>query len=386
MQNKKFELAFESAFVILMVLSFYLLFFLDWNGLQRGAVLIAYIVLMAIFYKKITLAADFPLFFKKIAYSLVIAAILLNIGYNLWYFQDFSSEKYIYEGRATVLSSEYFFKQGMNPYSQKVDLSGEIAPFDGYKYMPFMFLMHAPFTLFFGKLGVLIVNLLVYAGILIVAYFLIKKLYGADSYYPAKFALLFLLCYVVTYEVFYRGVNDLIPAFFVLCSITLFFYRKYNWAGVLLGLSIATKPFPGVFLFLLFLLDKRFRIVLFSLITGGGFILPFIIWDWWSFFLNIIYFNVLRQANPSSIYYFMPGFLQSVWLWLLVLILGYLLYKWIVSKKRRIDLLYYFTLLSTVFLLMNKVTHRNYLVWALPFILLILSKRIDILEYFIKSE
>jgi len=376
MKKNTLNLIFECFFIILPIFSFYLLFFFDWNGLQRGAVLAAYIALMALFYRK----KEYKLisaYFKKTLYILIILAFLLNIAYNLWFYQDYPDEKYLYEGRANVLSAEYFFKSHLNPYEEKTDLSGELGVFSGYKYMPLMFILYSPFTLLFGKIGVLYLNILVYIGFLIISYFLIKKVYGKNDYIFLKYVLFFFSCYVITFEVFYRGVNDLIPAFFVLCSMTLFFYKKGNLAGIFLGLSIATKPFPGVFLFLLFLLDKRFRLILYSIITSLLFIIPFVLWNFWAFFLNTIYFNILRHANQSSIYYFMPGFIKSIWIFLLLGVIGFLCYKLFKSNKKEIDLLYYFTLISTVFLLMNKVTHRNYLIWVLPFILLLLIKRVD---------
>lgn len=380
MQKNTLNLIFEGVFIVLIIFSFYLLFFFDWNGIQRGAVLAVYIALMAFFYRKKQSKAEIPAYFKKIAYFLVIAGFLLNITYNFWFYEDNLTEKYLYEGRANVLSAEYFFKQHLNPYSTQVDLSGEIDVFSGYKYMPLMFLLYSPFTLLFGKIGVLYLNILVYIGFLVIAYFLIKKIYRNDRYSQAKYLLFFLSCYVITFEVFYRGVNDLIPAFFVLCSLTLFFYKKESLTGIFLGLSIATKPFPGVFLFLLFLLKKEFRLVIYSLIIPAVLIVPFVLWNFWAFFLNTIYFNVLRNANPSSVYYFMPEVVKFAWFFLLVLIICFLCYKWLNSKQSEFDLLYYFTLLSTVFLLMNKVTHRNYLIWVLPFILIMLSKRIEFIS------
>jgi len=376
MQKNTLNLIFEWFFIILMICSFYLLFFFDWNGLQRGAVLVFYIAIMALFYRKREYK-DVPSYFKKTLYILIILAFLLNIAYNIWFYQDHLKDAYLYEGRANVLSAEYFFKSHLNPYEEKTDLSGEIDIFSGYKYMPLMFILYSPFTLLFGKMAVLYLNIFVYIGVLIVSYFLIKKVYGDNNYMQAKFILFFFSCYVITFEVFYRGVNDLIPPFFVLCSMTLFFYKKENLAGIFLGLSIATKPFPGVFLFLLFLLDKRFRLILYSIITSLLFIIPFVLWNFWAFFLNTIYFNILRHANQSSIYYFMPDLIKGIWIFLLLGIIGFLCYKWIKSKKSEFGLLYYFTLISTVFLLMNKVTHRNYLIWILPFILLILIKKID---------
>ena len=336
---------------------------------------------MALFYRKKQYNQIIH-YFKNILYILVILAFLLNIAYNFWFFQDYSDEKYLYEGRANVLSAEYFFKSRLNPYEEKVDLSGEIDVFSGYKYMPLMFILYSPFTLLFGKIGILYFNIIIYVAFLIISYFLIKKIYGKNSYVQAKYLLFFLSCYVITFEVFYRGINDLIPAFFVLCSLTLFFYKKNTLAGIFLGLSIATKPFPGIFLFLLFLLNKKFKLIVYSLITSLIFIIPFLMWNFWAFFLNIIYFNILRHTNPSSIYYFMPDFVRSIWIFLLLFVLGFLFYKWIKSKKKEIDILYYFTLISTVFLLMNKLTHRNYLIWVVPFILLILVKRIDFVSVF----
>ncbi len=382
MQKKILNLISEGIFIIFMIFSFYLLFFFDWNGLQRGAVLAAYIALMAFFYRKKQDKQMLPSYFKKTIYILLILAFLFNISYNLWFYQDYHDEKYLYEGKANVLSAEYFFKSHLNPYEQKVDLSGEIDIFSGYKYMPLMFLLYSPFTLLFGKIGVLYLNIIIYIAFLIVSYFLIKKAYKNDVYTQAKYILFFLSCYVITFEVFYRGVNDLIPAFLVLCSLTLFFYKKEIPAGIFLGLSLAAKPFPGVFLFFLFLLNKRFRLGLYSIIVSAVFILPFALWNFWVFFLNTIYFNVLRNANPSSIYYFMPDFIKSIWIFLLLGIMVFICYKWLKSKRSEFDLLYYFTLISTVFLLMNKVTHRNYLIWVLPFILLVLVKKIDFISAF----
>lgn len=380
MKKECLNLIFETVFMILMIFSFYLLFFFDWNGLQRGAVLAAYIVLMAFFYRKKQSKLQIPAYFKKIAYFLIIAAFLLNMTYNVWFYEDNLTENYLYEGKTSVLASSSFFKSYINPYEEKTDPSAEIDIFSGYKYMPLMFLLYSPFTLVFGKMGILYLNILVYIGFLIVAYFLIKRIHIKDDFVYLKYIFLFLLCYVITFELFYQGVNDLIPAFFVLCSLAFFFHKKEVPAGIFIGLSIAAKPFPGIFLFLLFLLNKRFRLAIYSVITAAIFIVPFVLWNFWAFFLNTIYFNVLRHANPSSVYYFMPEIVKSVWFFLLLFLIWFLCYGWIKSNKKPIDLLYYFTLLSTVFLLMNKVTHRNYLIWVLPFILIVLSKRIEFIS------
>jgi len=304
--------------------------------------------------------------------------IILNIFFIRWFFYDVDKEEFLYEGQSTVNAANNFFKLQLNPYATKTDQDVDVEEFAGYKYMPLMFFIYAPLSIPLGKTGIFFTNIIFYIGTLIISLLLIKKVYKS-KYVIKKYIFFFLACYILTFELFYQGVNDIIPIFFILCSILFFVKSKKILSGIFLGLSISTKIFPGIFLLIMFLLGKKFRSALSSLAVIAIAVIPFLLWNFLAFFVNIIYFNVIRLPNPSSIFYFMPYFIQKIWIFVLILILGFLFYRWYISDKSVHNIIYYFIMISTTFLLMNKVTHRNYLIWVLPFFFIFISKKVNII-------
>ncbi len=292
----------EIGIIILIVSLLFLLFFLDWNGIQRGIVLL-FFLLLAKLYKKGKKSLIRNNYLDKTLSLFIILVIILNILFIRWFFYDFNKEEFLYEGKSTVNAANNFFKLHLNPYEVKTDQDVDVKEFAGYKYMPLMFFIYAPLSIPLGKTGIFVTNLIFYIGTLIVALFLIKKIYNS-RYVNKKYLFFFLACYILTFELFYQGVNDIIPVFFILCSILFFLEDKKILSGLFLGLSISTKIFPGIFLFIMFLLGKQFKKVLSSLAVILVIIIPFLLWNVLAFFVNTIYFNIIRLPNRSSIFFF----------------------------------------------------------------------------------
>jgi uncharacterized membrane protein len=113
----------------------------------------------------------------------------------------------------------------------------------GYKYFPVMMIVYAPLGPLLGKQGVLITNLLFELGTAALIFLAARRDGGRAA--GAFAASIYLSLPLVLGAIYAKGVADSIPVALLLASLVASERRPFA-AGLLLGLSIASKVLPGV--------------------------------------------------------------------------------------------------------------------------------------------
>lgn len=170
---------------------------------------------------------------------------------------------------------------------------------------------------------------------------------------------------------------DILAVLFVVLALYCIQKDKSGWASFFLALGFCSKFFPIIFLAPLLLKQHEkkewIKIIGIFLLTVGAINLPFILanFDGWSHFFT---FNSLRNSNPTSIWtivrYFFRGLdVPAINLTSLILFassFGFLLWKY--YRENTIKLCFVGVLL---FLIFNKVFSPQYILWLLPFLVLL---------------
>lgn len=210
----------------------------------------------------------------------------------------------------TTLAAVLAAAHGANPYALPLDpLAGGIADaggaFHGYKYLPMMILAYAPLCLALGLRGIVATNILLQAATAAALRALAARGVGPIAGLAA--ATLYLSLPFPAFQLFARGVNDLVPVLPLLGALLLLERRPF-WSGLLVGLSLAAKLMPGLAVLpcLVPAPGARRRYGL-GVVVGLLPILPFAAASPDSFAANILLFNALRPTDDTSWLYGLPG-------------------------------------------------------------------------------
>ena len=111
------------------------------------------------------------------------------------------------------------------------------------------------------------------------------------------------------------------------------------------------------------------------------FLLPFLIVSFKEFTANVVIYNLIRSADNTSILYFIPSNLVTLWMLVGSITLIGLYANWYRSKKNELDIFFYFFWIVSTFLIFNKILHRNYLIWVIPFVCIILSNSLTLSQH-----
>jgi hypothetical protein len=148
---------------------------------------------------------------------------------------------------------------------------------------------------------------------------------------------------------------------------------------MLLGLSLAAKPLPGMLLALLLpraagVAPRPFVAAL--LATTALLYWPFFLWAPAEMTANLVLFAFLRPTNSSGLPRYLPddlrwlvGFVQ------LALCAALVAQFWRAERRDAAALLRSAVLLTIAFTALNKVVHGNYLLWLQPLLALALAGR-----------
>jgi hypothetical protein len=276
---------------------------------------------------------------------------------------------------------------------------------DGYKYGPLMALVYLPSTHRLREPGLYVVNFAFWVAQLVLLGLLARAAYprvpGASwrsvigLLLPAAIPLPALLPSVELETlgrhyridppesmVFIRELtsscsNDIIPLALALLALLLAARRRSFAAGVLIGLSLATKQLPAPLIGLLLVrlegVDWK-RLVAGAVATAAAIYLPFFLWAPREMFANLILFGLLRPTNASSIRRYLPASLQAlVSLAQLGAVLFFVVFWFRRPRHDLAGLLRIAALLIIAFVALNKVVHGNYLLWIQPFAALALA-------------
>ncbi|MEM2851542.1 MAG: glycosyltransferase 87 family protein, partial [Candidatus Bathyarchaeia archaeon] len=290
-------------------------------------------------------------------------------------------------GRITELAAMMFFFEGLNPYTSEIDPGHGAGTgfyyFNGYRHGPLTFIAYAPFIVLFKMRGIYVMNFFLNLGSLVLIYLITREVNPIDPHrIGMRAAIIWASCYLIQFELFEMGVTDILSVFFLLLSLYMFLKKNDLGTGVFLGMSFCAKLLPAAFLFLLFIVLKwRAKFIVGFALPVCTFLLPFLIMSFEEFTANVIIYNLIRPADNTSMLYFIPSNLAALWILLESITLMGLYANWYRSKKNELDIFFYFLWIVSTFLIFNKILHRNYLIWVIPFICIVLSNSFTLSQH-----
>lgn len=210
---------------------------------------------------------------------------------------------------------------------------------------------------------------------LLIGLLLVKML---EKQYWKKALIIWFFNPLTLYVIYGLANFDIIPTFFTLLSLFLIKKNKYVWSGLSLGLAIATKLYPLMFLpfFALQLIKSKDlkNLVVFCLSTGGLFLasIIFLLKDFMSISNNGLITKVLSN-HIEVLGFFIPIF---------VIIYGSLLLAFWVSKNEWNSLDFYIMAVGFSVLAVTRF-HPQWIIWSLPFFVILTVKNLSNLILFL---
>jgi hypothetical protein len=274
------------------------------------------------------------------------------------------------DAATTTLAAGELLSSGSNPYRAPIDLAAEGAMrqprFAGYKYLPVTLAAYLPLGAPFGERGIVLTNLLLDLAALALIFRLAAELAGA----PAAgwlAALLYLTLPLIPFQLFAKGVTDLVAVVPLLAALLLV-ERRALLCGLCVGLSLAAKPVPGVLLLPCCLPASPRARALYAAGIAIGWLpaLAFFLWSPGAFLDNIVLFNLARPADSTSWLFGAPAIAGTV---ARALALGFyaavfaFIWRQKPSLAVRVGL---GVMLALAAILAGPAAHHNYQLWWLP--------------------
>lgn len=175
---------------------------------------------------------------------------------------------------------------------------------------------------------------------------------------------------------------DMLALLFVILAFYFMAKNKDGWAAFFLALGFCSKFYPIIYLPILIVKNPNWKnalkltsIFLFSFLILNSFFM-LVNFNGWSYFYTL---NNLRNSNPDSIWtivrFIFRGLDVSTINWLSLLLFGssylFILWKYRPSASSGQDTIKLCFLATLLFLTFNKVFSPQYLLWLLPFFVLI---------------
>jgi len=276
-------------------------------------------------------------------------------------------------GRTTIAAVHTVFA-GHNPYAVPIDLHPEYPDYPGYKYLPMMIAAYAPLVSAFDDAGLRLTNLILDAALSVAMFFSARRIGGPVAGLLAVIA--WLMLPILPPDIYNHGVTDLAPVLPLVVALVLA-ETRLGRAGLLIGLSIAAKLFPGL---LMALCCLRRRHVGFYLLGGIVGILPavaFYLWDPADFTRNVFLFILSRPMDETSWMFGLPPIVPMLaklaYFLFLLAILAYLVVA-TPGMVRRCGLI---VLCVVGALLTGPDAHNNYMIWWAPFFCILLGSLVS---------
>ena len=239
--------------------------------------------------------------------------------------------------------------------------------FAGYKYGPVVPRFYYPFMRACGESrGIYAGNAALLMATALAAALLAARAAGGSA--AAAIATLVVLFWprLVHFELFVQGVNDLLPTSLTMLALLCCAFERPLVAGVALGLSLACKPLPGGLLLLLLPWRTSARRLAVGLAIGLLPLVPDFVRAPREMLANLVLFNFGRPGDSTSLINALPTWLQpAIELAGLALIAAVV----VVYQRGRAEatrLICAAACVVTIFLVISKIIHRNYVLWWLP--------------------
>ena len=276
-------------------------------------------------------------------------------------------------GRTTI-AAVHAVLAGHNPYATPIDLHPEYSDYPGYKYLPMMIAAYAPLASAFGETGLRLMNLVLDAGVSAVVLLTARRIGGPVAGLLALAA--WLMLPVLPRDIYKHGVTDLAPVLPLVIALAIS-ETRLGRAGLLIGLSVAAKLFPGLLVALCCLRRQRIGYYFIGGIVG---ILPavaFYLWGPADFTSNVFLFILSRPMDETSWMFGMPSIVPTVAkLAYFLFLLSVLVYLVMASPGlvRRCGLI---VLAVIGALLTGPDAHNNYMIWWAPFFCILLGSLVS---------
>jgi hypothetical protein len=270
----------------------------------------------------------------------------------------------------TTLAAVHAVLSGHNPYATPLDPHPEYPDFPGYKYLPMMVAVFTPLGSVFDQAGLRLTNLILDA-LMSVAIMLSARKIGRPLAGLLAVAA-YLMLPVLPRDIYKHGVTDLAPVLPLVVALAISDTRLGR-AGLLIGLSVAAKLFPGLLMALCCLRRPHLGRYLLGGIVG---ILPavgFYLWAPADFTRNVFLFILSRPIDETSWMFGLPPVVPLVaklvyFLFLLSVLIHLTLAT--PTMARRCGLI---VLCIVGALLTGPDAHNNYMIWWVPFFCILLG-------------
>ncbi len=313
-------------------------------------------------------------------------ALLLVVLQGIFLFEVSKNSPHLFRepisdiGYTTVHAATVLIGEGENPYSRTDINHGRKDMAEGYRgfhYGPFMIAGYFP-SAFSPGLGYKAMSLLYVAITILLLVLLVLKPGESDLEHVANALFIFTAYFAsdrVWWEVLWEGANDVFHIMLVLAALWSHKGGRVFFAGLLTGLSMASKFAPGAFLVpFMPLRDRKFWL---GLAIGVSPYIPFFLWDPAGIWRNVFWLRVVIPADHTSLYWSMPDHLD--WIFGVIMFSACLTALIWACRRRELDFrstLVGFTLLLIVVDVVQRQVHGNHLIWFAPlFALLFLDGR-----------
>lgn len=269
-------------------------------------------------------------------------------------------------GTLVEMAIRNFFVLHENPY--KPSEIGRWSSFPGVAFMYGPMMLFGYFPALYGPFWFKVCSCVYIAGILLLTGRFAAR--GVQGIVPKIAAIVFATAIVIMPRALLNdvsmGINDHLPVFLVLASLSLLQMRKSGIAGFLAGLSLSAKFSPAAFLIIL-MIRRKFPFRFFVGVALGCLpMVPFFLWDPARFWYDVVYFHFVKGGTPTSIFTITPPelhyLIRSARLVCVTIFVARNFFKDIDVES----LMYEFTLMAIIINSLHIEMHSNYLVWVLP--------------------
>ena len=274
----------------------------------------------------------------------------------------------------TTIAAVHAVLAGQNPYAASIDVHPEYPDFPGYKYLPMMIAAYAPLASVFDQTGLRLTNLIL-DGLMTIAILLSARRIGGTVAGLLAVAA-YLMLPVLPRDIYKHGVTDLAPVLPLVVALLLS-QTRLGGAGLLIGLSVAAKLYPGLLVALCCLRRQRIGYYFIGGVVGIVPAIAFYLWGPADFTRNVFLFILSRPIDETSWMYGLPPFVPMVAkLAYFLFLLAVLVYLVMASPgmARRCGLI---VLCIVGALLTGPDAHNNYMIWWVPFFCILLGSLVS---------
>ena len=276
-------------------------------------------------------------------------------------------------GRTTIAAVHTVFA-GHNPYAAPIDLHPEYPDYPGYKYLPMMIAAYAPLAAAFGETGLRLMNLILDAGVSATVLLSARRIGGPVAGLLALAA--WLMLPVLPRDIYKHGVTDLAPVLPLVVALAIS-ETRLGRAGLLIGLSVAAKLFPGLLVALCCLRRQRIGYYIVGGIVGILPAIAFYLWAPADFTRNVFLFILSRPMDETSWMYGLPPIVPTLAKLAYFLFLLTVLVYLVVASPGMVRRCGRIVLSVIGALLTGPDAHNNYMIWWTPFFCVLLGSLVS---------